>query len=212
MPDDNQDSGVSSLPVDPNTGVPVLTISPSSPLPVEQPTYDPATDVPYPTSAPVVDTDQTSGPLAKLFGLAGNERYQTWPEKLVRSALTAPADAIAGKMLPTQISDDPSNVPDTEVGRALDMASLAGVGPLAVEPGAASLGSGMVRQMATNAGNEDLAYLLKPKSAIDIIGKETGDIKSNGISNLKVQDAPDGYMMLIGLFIRKMAKYWERCR
>src|ERR1700677_2311586 len=129
MPPDD-DSGVSSLPVDPNTGVPILTIAPpsSNPLPVvTEPTSDPYTGVTYPTSSPLVDTDQTSGPLAKLFGLAGNERYQTWPEKMVRSALTAPADALAGNLTPEQ-----------EIPRALDMASLAGGGAITEAPAVAA--------------------------------------------------------------------------
>ena len=132
----------SNLPIDPNTGVPVISIGGSNPLPVQsagdakdaqaQPAFADV-DVGSPTSAADVET----GPLAKLFGLAGNERYQTWPEKLIRSAVTAPADALAGNISP-----------EDEIPRALDMASLAGGGMLPMKAGEATLGSGMVRKFA----------------------------------------------------------------
>lgn len=60
---------------------------------------------------------------------------------------------------------------------------------IAAKAGEAVLGSGMVRTM--NEGNEGLSYLLNPK--VDIIGKETGKIKPDGISILKLENAPEGY-------------------
>lgn len=39
--------------------------------------------------------DNRRGPTDKLFGLTG-ERYQTWPEKMIRSAVTLPAEVASG--------------------------------------------------------------------------------------------------------------------
>jgi len=36
----------------------------------------------------------------KLLGLGGQERYQLWPEKVVRDALAAPHDAMVNGVLP----------------------------------------------------------------------------------------------------------------
>ena len=181
MPNDDQDSGVSSLPVDPTTGVPVLTIGPpaSNPLPVEQqPIYDPYTGVSLNQDASVTDT----GPIAKLFGLAGNDRYQLWPERVVRSALSAPADALAGKfgtVQPTNgsISDEDVAAAQAssqqEIPRALDVASLAGGGAL-TEPVAAAPVSDSVGTIAPLLKEFDMAAqpvlrsdTTQPAAAID---------------------------------------------
>lgn len=41
--------------------------------------------------------------------------------------------------------------------------------------------------------NEGLSYLLRPKSKVDVIGEEVGALRPNGVSQLKVKNAPDGY-------------------
>lgn len=46
------------------------------------------------TGYPVID---------KLMGLGGQERFQTWPEQMVRSGTTLPGDAYAGVTAPEQI-------------------------------------------------------------------------------------------------------------
>lgn len=70
----------------------------------------------------------------KLLGTGGEERYKTWPEKLLRDALSAPHDVLN------------SPVPSTSgdlIKPALDMSALAGTGGLGGvgEGGAAALGS-----------------------------------------------------------------------
>jgi hypothetical protein len=54
--------------------------------------------------------------LDKLIGAGGQERVQTWPEKLVRGALQAPQDAMAGK------------TSEELIPGAMDMAGFAGGG------------------------------------------------------------------------------------
>lgn len=66
----------------------------------------------------------------KLFGTGGEERYQLWPEKIVRSALTAIPDAYSGKIPMHDVDPETGELKPSEamISRALDMASFAGVG------------------------------------------------------------------------------------
>src|SRR6266705_1018146 len=84
---------------------------------------------------PWLDTEFSKGTKFgnRLFGLAGEERYQTWLEKLLRSGSTAAGDALAGKLPQYEVdpvSGDVHTNPQM-VERALDMAALAGTGGLA---------------------------------------------------------------------------------
>jgi len=89
--------------------------------------------------------DQSSGMkfVDRLLGLGGEERYQTWPEVMVRSGTTAAGDAVSGALQPTaglrreDFTDIPvtgrlgsvgSQPADEMVGRALDMQNFAMVG------------------------------------------------------------------------------------
>ncbi len=80
-------------------------------------------------------TGQSESPLIKrLFGLGGEERYQTWPERIVREGLSAPHDVLT------------SPVPSTSqslIEPAMQTAALAGSGGIAgaEEGAAAALGS-----------------------------------------------------------------------
>lgn len=70
----------------------------------------------------------------RLFGLNGVERYQLWPERLVRSAISAPHDVL----------NNPNPTVSTElIPQAMDVAALSGTGGLGgVGEGAgAALGS-----------------------------------------------------------------------
>src|SRR5216684_160097 len=98
--------------------------------------------------------------VSPLLGLKG-ERYQTWPERLVRSAVSLPKEVMEGKVGENEVVMKPNAfgkflgikepwlVPDPEsiIGRAQDVAGMAGGGPLAMKPGTVSLGSGMVRKI-----------------------------------------------------------------
>jgi predicted GNAT family acetyltransferase len=59
-----------------------------------------------------------------------------------------------------------------------------------VEPGAEAK---EYAQRKEAEGNEGLAYLIEGKSKAGVVGKETGTVKPNGISNLKSASAPEGY-------------------
>ncbi len=69
----------------------------------------------------------------RLLGLNGEERYQLWPEKVVRSALTTIPEGMAGKIPQWEVDPETGDVHTSQemIGRAMDMASLAGTGGLA---------------------------------------------------------------------------------
>lgn len=90
------------------------------------------------------DQSKVAEPLKKAFGADGTERYQLWPERMVRSALTAPADALSGKM---QVTDPETGMPTREaVERAGDVAGTAVLGgmPMA-ERGALGMTGGRLK-------------------------------------------------------------------
>lgn len=114
-------------------------------------------------SQPTVSTDQSSSDpepskvqaiLDKLFGLHGQERYQLWPEKLARDALSAPHDVMTGQI--PQYEVDPvsgeAHTSTAMIKAAQDVSALAGTGGLAGvgnEAGMA-LGSGPLKQAMVN--------------------------------------------------------------
>lgn len=79
----------------------------------------------------------------RLLGTNGQERYQTWPEKLLRDAISAPHDIMQQNPYP-EGSEENLEFERSRQGAipqaALNMAALAGTGGLA--GGEASLGSG----------------------------------------------------------------------
>ncbi len=106
--------------------------------------------------------DTTQGSVAqrvidKLLGTNGQERYQLWPEKLIRDALAAPHDVYTEGALPPGLRREdftdkpvPSGLtsavgPESKlIGQALDVSALAGTGGLA--------GTGEVAGTALGAG------------------------------------------------------------
>lgn len=106
----------------------------------------------------------------KLFGMEGQERYQTWPEKMIRSGFNLPSDVLSGKenyiagLRREDVTDIPyssgareggipgirslfnpttsgSQPNDAVIERAQDTSGLMGTGGL-VGPGGVALGSG----------------------------------------------------------------------
>lgn len=69
----------------------------------------------------------------RLLGLNGEERYQTWPEKLVRDALAAPHDAMTGQMPEYKVDPDTGEVHTSPqmIAGAQAVSALAGSGGLA---------------------------------------------------------------------------------
>src|SRR5665213_1257239 len=112
QPDDNS---WLSAPTD-ASGRPIITVTPRSNA--QNNMVDPTTGADYGTyNDPLIQSVREAAD--KLFGLEGQTRYQTWPERLVRSAITAPGDAMSGQIQPDS---------DQEIGRAQDMAGLASLG------------------------------------------------------------------------------------
>lgn len=81
----------------------------------------------------------------KLAGTGGKERYQLWPEKVIRSALTTIPEGMAGKIPTTEVDPETGAVYTSQelIGRAMDMATFAGVGGLGgTGSGGVALGAG----------------------------------------------------------------------
>src|SRR6266700_3368909 len=104
-------------------------------------------------SAPLSDDIQaTSAQLPdwvnKLTGGNGQERYQTWPEQVVRQGFTAAHDVSQSN--PYSPGSEEANWYEDQrangmVPAALNMSALAGGGALTGRPGVATVGSGPVR-------------------------------------------------------------------
>jgi len=143
----------------------------------------------------------------------GEERYQTWPEKMVRSAATLAGDVVSGAVpvLPPgsrreDFTDEPApgvpdNAPwwkmapvaaqpnDVMMERAQDLAGVAmggGIGGTgkAAAAGEAVLGSGPVRKMRYDALPDDMQTLL-----FDFMGEK--HVRDLPVSTIKVADIPD---------------------
>lgn len=76
-----------------------------------------------------------------LTGNNGEERFQTWPERMVRSGLALPADVYSGR---EPIVDDSGHTAQPVIERAMDTAGLAGMSTIGIKPGTASVGSGLI--------------------------------------------------------------------
>lgn len=87
-------------------------------------------------------SDEVKTGINRLLGTGGEERYKTWPEKLVVDAITAPGNVLK--------SENPVSTEEL-IKPALDVSNLAGTGGLAgVGSGAGvALGSGPIRQAVT---------------------------------------------------------------
>lgn len=85
----------------------------------------------------------------RLFGLNGEERYQTWPEKMLRSGLSLPHDVMTGEQ--PIVDPETGHTSARVIERAQDTAGLAmggAIGGTGARAGEAVLGSGPVRQAA----------------------------------------------------------------
>src|SRR5882672_7761781 len=95
------------------------------------------------------ETPANRSVLEKLTGSDGGERFQTWPERLARSAFTLPGDVLSGKVQPGSTQ---------EIERAADLAGLVISGPA---PVAAKLADGT---LGSFAGVKSTALSGLPKS------------------------------------------------
>lgn len=119
-------------------------------IPVQEPRTQekspPLTGVPTSeNNSPTGSVEPSRGIVDKLLGTTG-ERYQTWPEKLVRSALTAAGDAYSGKLpMWAQNEDGTVNTSPMAIERANDLGTFAVLGPA---PVAAKLADGTLGSFA----------------------------------------------------------------
>jgi hypothetical protein len=94
----------------------------------------------------------------KLLGLGGQERYQLWPEKVVRDALAAPHDAMSGATPQYEVDPTTGDVHTSPqmIAGAQAVSALAGSGGLAgVEKGAGEvLGSAPFLRPALKYGDK----------------------------------------------------------
>lgn len=130
-------------------------------------------------------TSRLQSVMDKLFGLHGQERYQLWPERLVRDAVSAPHDVMTGQ-IPTHEVDPVTGEVHTSSGlikAAQDVSALAGTGGLA--------GTGNEAGMALGVVPVDVAKKLNFKNnpASDVLKQAVGNTPSAAI------DA-DGHLVL----------------
>jgi len=82
--------------------------------------------------------------LDKITGAGGEERFQFWPERMVRSGVSLPRDVAIGEV---QMWDPRTgHTSEQAIERAQDTAGLAGGSILFEKPGVGTLGSGPMRR------------------------------------------------------------------
>lgn len=136
--------------------------------------YDPFSGVQYPTEnqPQQADPNAVPGQLSRttnsLLGVNGQERYQTWPERLVRSGGGLPHDVVTG----SEPIIDPAtgHTAENVIQRSQDTAGLAVLGPapLAIRAGLAK------DTLGSYAGAHDMSAPTKLAG-----GKVTADIVPN---------------------------------
>src|ERR1700722_9936488 len=96
----------------------------------------PATVAPQVVQA---DPNSSSGSqiIDKLLGLGGQDRYQLWPEKVVREALAAPHDVMTQGVLPAGLRrEDFTDIPPPQMptNDSTTLGKLLNVAPVAASP------------------------------------------------------------------------------
>ena len=121
----------------------------------------------------------------RLFGLNGVERYQLWPERLVRSAVTAPGEVLANPV-PTTSGD--------LIKPALDTAALAGTGGLAGvgEDAGLALGAGPFLRPALKYNNKIYKAPIKDPNNPVFFGAEHLDALPKDLQNEFMRQAMSG--------------------
>lgn len=139
------------------------------------------------------------GAFNALTGADGGERYQTWPEKLVRGVGSAisdaahlPGDALAGRVQPGS---------DEEIGRAFNMATLTSPANPAIRGGQGGMGAMVTPtegQAATSAGKRigvDIPVAAASDSAtVQRAGKVVSAVPLLGDSVVKASERATGQL------------------
>lgn len=162
-----------------------------------------------------VDDDPFSSfpkPIKKLFGIGGEERYQMWPEKMVRSGLSLPEDVRTGKQplpgnLPGNISwDDPRAM--EAIGRVQDMAGLSGLSGLTTGAATeATLGSAPFLRPALKYQGKIYKAPMKPESThLDAIPADLyPEFQRQALSGEDITNFNFGFMNHKGQFLSREA-------
>jgi hypothetical protein len=230
------DDGGAATPDDPRmAAIGIHPVNPDQP-----PTPDPAQAAPSVPGfnfgmAGVDDpTGQSESPiLKKLFGLGGEERYQTWPEKMVRSGASLAHDMMSGEtnyvpgLRREDVTDKPPpsgptedstalgrylNLPpvaaepnDEVIERAQDMAGLAGVGGVggAGEEAGAALGSGPMLRPALKY-NDKIYKAPVGGEHLDALPPElANDFHQKALSGDDINDYQFGFLNHKGQFLNR---------
>ncbi len=145
------------------------------------------------------DTGSTIGRMIdRLMGWNGEERYQTWPEKMVRSGVSLPGEVLSGAV--PQWQRDPTTgemrTSPQMIERAQDTAGLAmggAVGGTGARAGEVALGSGPIKPARTSHLEtmwEDYGLADKIKAASKGEEVKVGDVTVNG-DKLSERDVAD---------------------
>lgn len=103
----------------------------------------------------------------RLLGMNDQERYQLWPEKMVRSAVTLPGDVVTGRE--PVVDPVTGRTSERVIERAQDLSGLAGSATLAARPGVATLGSGPYRKAPmTEQASVKPTLTPEPVSGLDV--------------------------------------------
>jgi len=123
--------------------------------------------------------------------MPGEPRYQTWPEKMVRSGVSLARDVATGEE-PMQVIDPVSGevvLSPTMIGRTMDMAGLAGGGALTERPGGATLGSGPVRRQAMTEYDRILARQREAENVVPAVRDPvTGKVYTEGANHSDIME------------------------
>lgn len=146
--------------------------------------------------------------LNKLFGV-GEERFQTWPEKMIRSGLSLPGDVMSGQQpLPSSVDPQtgltifPNSVPfdspegKEALGRVQDMAGLAALsGPPMALKGTAGVFGGRLAQTHDPIKLQEAEGLLKSGVTPNEIWDKTGQFQ--GADNIWRYEISDNEAKLL---------------
>lgn len=109
--------------------------------------------------------------LDKLFGLGGQERYQLWPEKMVRSAISLPGDVATGKV---PVVDESGHTSLPVIERTQDLANLAMGGSVPFAGGTVNMG--MARRLSDEEGKSVVNYIKEGYKAVNKALRGQGEV------------------------------------
>lgn len=121
------------------------------------------------------------GIINQLTGLDGGERFQTWPERMIRSGVSLPGDVYSGAE--SIVDPETGRTSEKIIERAQDTASLTVLGTLGIKPGTATVGSGPIRKLTeleTQNKLKELKTIFKENGAnFDALPKELQELFLN---------------------------------